>query len=127
VSYAVTIDLTSPPPAIRSGMSANVTVTTASASNVLAVPAAALRGTDGNYSVLVLVDGVAQAQPVTVGLITSSLVEIKSGLNQGDNVVIGTSSQQRSGANTTGGFGPGGGGGFVVNGGRFNGGKGGGN
>src|SRR5262249_28893931 len=95
VSYAVTIDLATPPPAIRSGMTANVTVTTASASNVLAVPAAALRGTKGSYTVLVLVDGVAQPQPVTVGLITSSLVEIKSGLNEGDDVVIGTSSQQR--------------------------------
>jgi membrane fusion protein, macrolide-specific efflux system len=129
VSYAVTVDLATPPPALRSGMTANVTVTTASANNVLAVPAAALHGTNGNYTVLVLVDGVPQSQPVTVGLITSSLVEIKSGLNQGDDVVIGTSSQQRAGANTTGGFGPGGGG-FVVNGpgggGRFNG-KGGGN
>jgi len=128
-SYAVTIDVASPPASIRSGMSANVTVTTASASNVLAVPAAALRGTQGNYTVQVLVDGVPQAQPVTVGLITSSLVEIKSGLNQGDAVVIGTSSAQRAGTTTgAGGFGPGGGG-FVVNGaggGRFNG-RGGGN
>jgi macrolide-specific efflux system membrane fusion protein len=127
-SYAVTIDVASPPASIRSGMSANVTVTTASASNVLAVPAAALRGTQGSYTVLVLVDGVPQSQPVTVGLITSSLVEIKSGLNQGDAVVIGTSSQQRAGTTGVGGFGPGGGG-FVVNGaggGRFNG-KGGGN
>jgi macrolide-specific efflux system membrane fusion protein len=114
VSYAVTVDLASPPKALRSGMTADVTVTTASANNVLAVPAAALRGTNGNYSVLVLVDGVPQSQPVTVGLVTSSLVEIKSGLNAGDNVVIGTSSDQR---NATGGGGFGGTGGFVVNGG----------
>jgi macrolide-specific efflux system membrane fusion protein len=120
VSYAVTIDLTSPPKELRSGMTANVTVTTASASNVLAVPAAALRGTDGNYSVLVLVDGAPQAQPVTVGLITSSLVEIKSGLNAGDNVVIGTSSDQRNATGGTGGFG--GAGGFVVGGGAGGGG-----
>jgi macrolide-specific efflux system membrane fusion protein len=120
VSYAVTIDLTSPPKELRSGMTANVTVTTASASNVLAVPAAALRGTDGNYSVLVLVDGVPQAQPVTVGLITSSLVEIKSGVNAGDNVVIGTSSDQRNATGGTGGFG--GAGGFVVGGGAGGGG-----
>jgi RND family efflux transporter MFP subunit len=121
VSYGVTIDLTSPPKALRSGMTANVTVTTASASNVLAVPAAALRGTNGNYSVLVVSEGVAQSQPVTVGLITSSLVEIKSGLNAGDNVVIGTSSAQNAAAGGGGGFG---GGGFVVGGnggaGRFN-------
>jgi len=115
VSYAVTIDVASPPKELRSGMTANITITTASATNVLAVPAAAIRGTNGNYSVLVLEEGAPVSKPVEVGLITSSLVEIKSGLNEGDEVVIGTSSQQRAGT-TTGGFGPGAGG-FVVNGG----------
>jgi len=115
VNYAVTIALSSPPPTVRSGMTADVTITTASATNVLAVPAAAIRGADGNYSVLVLADGTPQPHPVTVGLMTSALVEIKSGLNAGDEVVIGTSSQQRS-TTTTNGFGPGGGG-FVVGGG----------
>ncbi|HEY8437586.1 MAG TPA: efflux RND transporter periplasmic adaptor subunit [Candidatus Limnocylindrales bacterium] len=127
VSYAVTINLTAPPATLRSGMTADVTVTTASASGVLAVPAAAIRGTTGNYSVLVLVDGAPQVQPVTVGLMTSALVEVKSGLSAGDVVVTGTSSQQRSTTGT--GFGPGGGG-FVQGGGggggpRFNGGGGG--
>jgi macrolide-specific efflux system membrane fusion protein len=129
VSYAVTIDLASPPPTLRSGMTADITITTASASGVLAVPAAAIRGTAGNYTVLVLANGNPEARPVTVGLMTSALVEVRSGLSEGDQVVIGTSSQQRS---TTGnGFGPGGGQTFVVpngggGGGRFNGGGGGG-
>ena len=127
VSYAVTIDLASPPATLRSGMTADITITTESASGVLAVPAAAIRGTTGNYTVLVLVDGAPETRPVTVGLMTSALVEIKSGLSAGDVVVTGTSSQQRSTTGT--GFGPGGGG-FVVNGGggggRFNGGGGGG-
>jgi membrane fusion protein, macrolide-specific efflux system len=114
VSYAVTIDVASPPKELKSGMTADITITTASASNVLAVPAAAIRGTNGNYSVLVLVNGQPQSQPVQVGLMTSSLVEIKSGLNEGDEVVTGTSSQQRNGT-VTNGFG--GGGGFVVPGG----------
>lgn len=114
VNYAVTIALADPPKALRSGMTADVTITTASATNVLAVPAAAIRGVNGNYSVLVMNEGTPQAHPVTVGLMTSALVEIKSGLNAGDEVVIGTSSQQR--ATTTNGFGPGAGG-FVVNGG----------
>jgi macrolide-specific efflux system membrane fusion protein len=113
VSYAVTIDLASPPVGIRSGMTASITITTASASGVLAVPAAAIRGTSGNYSVLVLANGTPEPRAVTVGLMTSSLVEIKSGLTEGEAVVIGTSSQQRS---STSGFG-GGGGGFVVPGG----------
>jgi RND family efflux transporter MFP subunit len=122
VSYAVTIDLTSPPKTLRSGMTADITITTASADGVLAVPAAAIRGVAGNYSVLVMVNGAPEARPVTVGLMTSSLVEIKSGLNAGDVVVTGTSSQQRSGTGSSGQ----GGGGFVVPGGgpvtRFDGG-----
>ena len=116
VSYAVTVSLQAPPPSLRPGMTADVTVTTASASGVLSVPAAAIRGTSGNYNVLVLTAaGTAEARPVTVGLMTSSLVEIKSGLNAGDVVITGTASQQRT---TTGGQGgngivvPGGGGGF---------------
>jgi multidrug efflux pump subunit AcrA (membrane-fusion protein) len=125
VSYAVTLDLASPPAGLRSGMTADITITTASARGVLAVPAAALRGTSGNYSVLVLVNGAPEARPVTVGLMTSALVEIQSGLSDGDAVVIGTSSQQRS-TTGTGGFGAGGGGGLTVpgGGGRFNGGPG---
>ena len=112
VSYAVTVALKQPPATLRPGMTADVTITTASATGVLAVPAAALRGVAGNYSVLVPgADGSAEARPVTVGLITSALVEIKSGLSAGDAVITGTSSTQRT---TTG---TGGGGGFVVPGG----------
>jgi macrolide-specific efflux system membrane fusion protein len=117
VSYAVTVALNAPPATLRPGMTADVTVTTASANGVLAVPAAAIRGTSGAYTVLVLTAaGTPESRPVTVGLMTSSLVEIKSGLNAGDVVITGTSSQQRAGT-TTGGQGnnfvvPGGGGGF---------------
>jgi membrane fusion protein, macrolide-specific efflux system len=128
VSYAVTVALQSPPATLRAGMTADLTITTASASDVLAVPAAAIRGTTGNYTVLVMTaSGTPEARPVTVGLMTSSLVEIQSGLSAGDVVVTGTSSTQRSTTST--GFGGGGGGGFVVpggggGGGRFNGGGG---
>ncbi|HEX5823941.1 MAG TPA: efflux RND transporter periplasmic adaptor subunit [Candidatus Limnocylindrales bacterium] len=118
VSYAATVALNAPPAALRPGMTADVTITTASASGVLAVPAAAIRGTSGNYNVLVLAAaaGAPESRPVDVGLMTSSLVEIKSGLNAGDVVVTGTSSQQRAGttnANQGGGtfVVPGGGGG----------------
>jgi len=114
VSYAVTVALKQPPATLRAGMTADVTITTASASGVLAVPAAALRGSEGNYTVLVMsATGTPESKPVTVGLITSSLVEIKSGLSAGDVVVTGTSSTQR----TTTGTGGGGSGTFVVPGG----------
>jgi macrolide-specific efflux system membrane fusion protein len=116
VSYAVTVALKQPPATLRAGMTADVTITTASASGVLAVPAAALRGSEGNYTVLVMsATGTPESKPVTVGLITSSLIEIKSGLSAGDVVVTGTSSTQRTTTGTGGGGGtfvvPGGGGG----------------
>ena len=117
VSYAAVVALDAPPATLKPGMTADVTITTASATGVLAVPAAAIRGTSDNYTVLVMnATGTPTARPVTVGLMTSSLVEIKSGLNEGDVVVTGTSSQQRAGTtNTTPGGGfvvPDGGGGF---------------
>jgi len=104
VSYAVTVALNAPPATLRPGMTADVTITTASASGVLAVPAAAIRGTSDSYTVLVMnASGIPESRPVTVGLMTSGLVEIKSGLSAGDIVVTGTSSQQRTGTTNAGG------------------------
>jgi membrane fusion protein, macrolide-specific efflux system len=119
VSYPVTITLTKPPATLRSGMSADVTITIASASNVLTVPAAALRGTTGDYTVLVLgADGQPTPQAVQVGLVTNTSAEITSGLTEGQAVVTGTSAA-RTGTTVTGGFGGGvaipGGGGFGGN------------
>jgi macrolide-specific efflux system membrane fusion protein len=111
VSFAVRVSLGNPPATLRAGMTADVTIVTASASDVLAVPAAAVRGANGNYTVLVMnASGTPEARPVTVGLMTSSLVEIRSGLSEGETVVTGTSSAQRS--TTSNGFG-GPNGGFV--------------
>src|SRR5262249_44794900 len=114
VTYAVTISLPNVPAAVKSGMSANVSITTASASNVVAVPAIALLGTSGNYSVRTVNDsGEVQTVPVNVGLVTSSLAEIQSGVDAGTAVVVGTSSTRTGSSTTTGGFGGGGfGGGF---------------
>ena len=106
VSYPVTITLTDAPATARAGMSADVTITIRSAKNVLTVPAEALRGTEGDYSVMVLgADGQPQAQAVDVGLVTSTTAEIKSGLAEGQAVVTGTASAQNAATTPTGGFG----------------------
>ena len=110
VSYPVTVTLTDAPATVRSGMTADVTITIDSATGVLAVPATALRGSAGAYTVLVLgADGQAVSQAVEVGLVTSSLAEITSGLTAGQEVVTGIANPQ-SGTSTTssGGFGGGG-------------------
>ena len=120
----MTVALADVPATVRSGMSADVTITIDSATGVLTVPAAALRGTNGNYSVLVLdASGAPQAQAVEVGLVTNTSAEIKSGLAEGTEVVTGTATAQTN-ATTTGGFGGGGvaipgGGGTFVGGGNF--------
>ena len=90
VSYPVTVSLTNVPATVRAGMTANVTITIDSATNVMTIPAAALRGTTGNYTVLTLAaDGTPTAQPVQVGLVTNTTAEIKSGLAVGQQVVTG--------------------------------------
>lgn len=111
VSYAVTVSLDRPPATVRTGMTADVTITIDSATNVLTVPATSLRGTAGSYSVLVLgADGAPTTQPVDVGLVTNTTAEIKRGLAVGQEVVTGIDATQ-TGTTTTGGFGGGLGGG----------------
>ncbi len=122
VTYGVTIELTGAPEAARPGMSAKAAVTIAQADNVLAVPAVALNGSVLGYTVLVVgADGAAQSRDVTVGLVTSTQAEIKSGLQAGDPVVIGTTAAQTTTNNGGGGL-FGGGGAFPRggNGGRVN-------
>jgi macrolide-specific efflux system membrane fusion protein len=113
VSYAILVSLPTPPAGTASGMSASISITTASAPGVLAVPAIALVGSAGSYSVRVLdSSGAPQLVSVQVGLVTSSLAEIQSGVNEGEAVVTGTSSTRTSSSTTSGGFGvPGVGGG----------------
>jgi macrolide-specific efflux system membrane fusion protein len=120
VSYPVTVSLESPPATVRAGMTADVTITIDSVTNVLTVPAAALRGTAGAYTVLTLdATGTPVAQPVQVGLVTNTTAEIKGGLSAGQQVVTGVNTAQTTTTTTTGGAGglggglgvPGGGGG----------------
>ena len=118
VSYAVKVALDAPPAGLRPGMSADITIVAASATNVLAIPSRALTGNAGRYTVrVVAADGSVATRSVEVGLVTSSLAEIKSGLQAGEMVVTGTASDQNT---VNGGFGgPGlGGGGTVIRGGQ---------
>jgi multidrug efflux pump subunit AcrA (membrane-fusion protein) len=115
VTYAVVISLSDAPSQVKAGMSASVSVATATATNVIAVPAIALSGANGNYSVRVLTaSGQVEVRQVEVGLTTSSLAEIKSGLNAGEEVVTGSATARQ---NTTTGTGAGGFGAFPVGGG----------
>ncbi len=120
VSYPVTVTLTGAPSALRPGMTADITIVTASAADVLTIPAEALRGTAGDYRVQVLgADGTPTTKPVSVGLVTSTTAEITSGLTEGEAVVTGTAADRAATSGSNNGFsrGFGGSGPVVVNGG----------
>jgi multidrug efflux pump subunit AcrA (membrane-fusion protein) len=92
-------------------MSADISIVAASATNVLSIPSRALSGSAGAYTVrVVAADGSVSVRDVQVGLVTSSLAEITSGLQPGERVVTGTSSTQNSTTTVGGGAFPGGGG-----------------
>lgn len=115
VTYPILVSLPQPPAGTASGMSASISITTAQVDNVVAVPAIALVGSLGSYSVRVLdANNQPQLVPVEVGLVSSSLAEITSGIAEGTVVVTGTSSTRTTttGTGGAGGFGvPGVGGG----------------
>jgi macrolide-specific efflux system membrane fusion protein len=122
VTYAVIVTLSDPPATVLSGMSATVTVTTATVANALRIPATALVGSaSAGYTVQVEVGGGVTTQQVSVGLVTTSYVQITSGLNQGDSVVVGTTSTRNSTTTSNSGAGILGGGGISIPGGGFGG------
>lgn len=90
VSYSITVSLPNAPAGVAPSMTADVAVTTATAAGVLAVPASAIGGSPGAYTVQV-VDGPghAHAVPVQVGLMTPALAEVRSGISAGTEVVTG--------------------------------------
>lgn len=123
VSYPIAVSLDSAPDGTAAGMSAQIAVTIAQAADVLAVPVAAISGTDGQYSVRVLdASGSIQTVSIEIGLATSTLVEVRSGLSEGQRVVTGVVTPRTGTSTTTGGGMPGFGGGFRPNdnGGRTN-------
>lgn len=76
--------------AVKPGMSANVTIKTASRTNVLFVPSRAVLEDDGTKYVRVpTADGAFERRTVTTGLrADDGLVEILSGVSEGETVIV---------------------------------------
>lgn len=101
-TYTVTFSLDSAPAEVKPGMTAQATVVTADAQGVLAVTSTALTQRGGTYFVTmkptkVGVAGVRKA--VTIGLKGDSATEITSGLKEGDQVVLRTTTSSSTTAN----------------------------
>jgi RND family efflux transporter MFP subunit len=90
ISYKVTVDL---PPQERvillPGLSASLTVTTSDIEDVLYIPIEAVSEQEGIQSVDVLLeDGSTEKRKVETGIFNYDFIEIKSGLSEGDIVVL---------------------------------------
>jgi len=98
VDYYATFVLNRSDPRLRTGMTANASVTVAQADNVIRVPNAAVHTTGGTTMVTVYSKGEQIPTEVVTGLVGDSTTEIKAGLNEGDRVVL---PSLRTGTGTT--------------------------
>ncbi len=87
VQYPVTISFTKVPARVRLGQTATVEVETGRAENVIAVPSTAVSTAGGQTTVTLLRGGQQVRTPVEVGVKGTSLTEIKSGVQEGDQLV----------------------------------------
>ncbi|MEN6566053.1 MAG: efflux RND transporter periplasmic adaptor subunit [Veillonellales bacterium] len=90
VYYPVYVDVDSPEGLLYPTMTARVTLYVAQRNNVLTVPLTAVKEEQGQKYVTVMVNGIAQSMPVQTGLYDQEKVEILSGLQEGDEIVLST-------------------------------------
>lgn len=88
--YKVNVLLDSVPAFFRSGMSATVNFTLEERTNVLSLPLTAIKKSNGQTYAFVQQDGAVTAVKVQTGLENNVNLELLSGLNEGDEVVIPT-------------------------------------
>lgn len=87
---------------LRPGMSASVRIPVGIARNALRVPVEAIFDTDdGGKAVEILVDGRPQTVKIEVGLVNDRWAEVKSGLQEGQQVVVGSSLERLEGMGGT--------------------------
>ena len=93
------VDVPNPRLELIPGMYAEVDLTTEQRKNVLSVPVEAVDGSGDSARVFTVgASGVIQILPVRLGIQTAQRVEIRSGdLREGDNVVVGSRSDLKSG------------------------------
>nr|WP_092074043.1 efflux RND transporter periplasmic adaptor subunit [Dendrosporobacter quercicolus]NSL47792.1 efflux RND transporter periplasmic adaptor subunit [Dendrosporobacter quercicolus DSM 1736]SDM76018.1 HlyD family secretion protein [Dendrosporobacter quercicolus] len=88
IYYPVYVDVESSEGLLFPTMTARVNIETGAGSGVLVLPAAAVKEENGQKYVQLKVNGQTQKQPVQVGLSDDSSVEIISGLQEGESVIL---------------------------------------
>jgi len=90
VYYQTTVDFDQGDQRIRPGMTVNALIRTITHENVLAVPAASIYLKDKNKFVKILQDNKAVEREVRTGIESENgMIEIISGLNEGQRVILG--------------------------------------
>lgn len=97
VSYRVRLDLTAGSPTPRPGMSAVVRLQVRQASDAVTVPASAVVYADGQDTVWAVRDGRYQRVPVKLGVQGEDVVQVTSGLQTGQRIVVGGADQVHAG------------------------------
>jgi len=89
-TYKVKLNFVQPDQRIRSGMTANLDIITAQKNNIIAIPARAVISNNGDKKVRLLSqNGFVKEKKVTTGLRGSlGNIEITSGINPGDKVIV---------------------------------------
>lgn len=78
---------------LKAGVFARVDIVARSLSDALLVPREAVRTEDGESRVYSIENGVAVAVPVRLGVVTEETVQVLSGLEAGDEIIVGDSAR----------------------------------
>ena len=84
------------PRGLRPGMTAEIEIAMPRRTNVLAVPAEAVRSEDGHDVCLVVHDDTLERREVKLGQVTRDLAEVTKGLEEGEQVVLNPTSEDAS-------------------------------
>ncbi|AQS60222.1 efflux RND transporter periplasmic adaptor subunit [Desulforamulus ferrireducens] len=87
-AFAVKIEVANPSGEIKPGMVARLNLSTGTSTSVLAVPIDAVLEREGQHSVFIVEDGKAKEVSVKVGVTSGELTEIKSGLKEGQTIIV---------------------------------------
>ncbi|MBJ7019085.1 efflux transporter periplasmic adaptor subunit, partial [Vibrio cholerae] len=96
IYYHGLFEVENPDRTLRIGMTAQVSIILDKAENALLIPAQVLirkPGSTPSYQVPVLVNGKEEMRDVTVGINNKVNAEITSGLNEGDQIILGIPGQ----------------------------------
>lgn len=100
IYYPVYVDVDSDDGLLYPTMTARVTIQVGESSNALVVPLAAIKEEKGQKFVQVVENGQARRVPVQSGLSDDAKVEIVSGLNEGDQIIVPAAKAKSTTSNT---------------------------